>query len=89
MAAGSGVTRPELPPRGREDYDADLVQVGLWLRDRRREYGLRQRALAELLDVPQSRISDWETGKMLPMRAMSRAVAFFGGMITIDVVDLR
>lgn len=83
------ITVRPLPEAGRADFEADLQLIGQRLRDLRIEYGLSQRDLAELLGVNQSQVSEWETGKVLPLGTMARALALFGHMIVIDAVDLR
>ncbi len=51
------------------------MSLGDTLRTLREARGLHQYELAKLLDVPQSCISDWETGKTKPRRDRINPIA--------------
>ena len=44
----------------------DLIKIGSFISDMRKEKGLTQKQLAELVGVSDKAVSRWETGKGLP-----------------------
>jgi len=71
---------PQIPPVATADCTAPLSRIfdpagnawALQLVRFRRVHGLKQAVLAEMLGVDQATISRWETGRMIPDRAMQR-----------------
>lgn len=55
--------------------------IAFWLRDRRKELGLTQAALARLLGTTQTQISWWETGRVRPASKHLRGLTEILGQI--------
>ena len=63
----------------------DMVQVGDFLAELRKEKGLTQEKLGEILGVSNKTVSRWETGSYLPPVEMLQALSTYYG-ITINEI---
>jgi len=65
------------------------VKFGNSMRELRKAMMLSQRELGEKIDVPQTTISDWETGKYLPDVYQASKLAKALGVPLDDLVDRK
>lgn len=63
----------------------DLERIGIFLAELRKEKGLTQEKLGELLGVSNKTVSRWETGSYLPPVEMLQALSTYYG-ITINEI---
>ena len=56
------------------------------IRQLRRQRDVSATELADALDVSQSTVSDWETGKKMPKATTIEALAEFFGVLTADIL---
>ena len=63
----------------------DMVKIGSFLAELRKEKGLTQEKLGELLGVTNKTVSRWETGSYLPPVEMLQALSTYYG-ITINEI---
>ena len=65
----------------------DCIQIGAFLRELRREKGLTQEQLAEVLGVSGRTVSRWETGTNMPDLDLLLQIADFHGVEIREILD--
>ena len=65
----------------------DMVQIGHFLAELRKEKGLTQEKLGEILGVSNKTVSRWENGNYLPQVEMLQALSTYYGVSINDILS--
>lgn len=79
--------RDQMPKERRQRIEkkADALRIGLLLAELRKERGLTQTQLAELLSVAQPSISQMEAGEEIQLSTLRRVLGAMGGRLSIQM----
>jgi transcriptional regulator with XRE-family HTH domain len=70
---------------GKEEPDMDQIKTGKFIASRRKERGMTQATLAEILGISDRAVSKWETGRSLPDSGIMLELC---GLLKINVNEL-